>query len=165
MKKALLLVLLLFMTIGCSMANSPTSLVEGLLGKYQRLDQDIKTEIEELLDTQDLTSEHRERYRKLLSNQYKNIAYEIKNESIDGNIATVTTQIEVIDYRNAISDLTYDGTIYTKETYDEEKLQKLENTNEKVTYTIDFIITKDDMGNWKLNGLTNEQISKIQGMY
>ena len=147
------------------MSNTPTSKVEDLLSKYQRLDADISSSINNVLDEQNLTDMHKERYRKLLENQYKNMTYEIKEERIDGNNATVITEIEVLDYKNAIGDLTFDSTIYTKESYDEEKLNRLENASSKVTYTMELTLTKDKDDNWHLNALTNEQIKKIQGMF
>ena len=121
--------------------------------------------IDSVLDEQNLTDEHRDRYRKLLENQYKNLSYEIKDEIIDGNNATVNVEINVKDYKQAINDLTFDSTVYTKESFDEEKLNRLENVTNNVTYTLDITLTKDDDGKWKLNALTNEQIKKIQGMY
>ena len=147
------------------MSNTPTSKVEELFTKYQKLDKDIKDGITSVLEEQNLTDNHKDRYRKLLETQYKELSYEIKDETIDGNVATVITEIEVIDYKNAISDLTFDSSIYTKESFDEEKLTRLKNTKEKVTYTLELTLTKDDDGTWKLDALTNEQIKKIQGMY
>ena len=55
--------------------------------------------------------------------------------------------------------------LYTKESFDEEKLDRLEEAKDKVTYTLELSLTKDKEGTWKLNALTNEQIKKIQGMY
>ena len=147
------------------MSNTPTSKVEDLLTKYQKVDNDIGREINTILDEQNLTDEHKNRYKKLLEDQYKNMSYEIKDERIDGNNATVIVEIEVMDYKNAINDLTFDSTVYTKESYDEEKLNRLENTNSKVTYTMELNLTKDKEGVWRLNALTNEQIKKIQGMF
>lgn len=164
-KKIIILGITLFLLIGCSMSNTPTSKVEDLLSKYQRLDADISSSINNVLDEQNLTDMHKERYRKLLENQYKNMSYEIKEEQIDGNNAIVTVEIEVLDYKKSISDLTFDSTIYTKESYDEEKLNRLENTKDKVTYTLELSLTKDKEDTWRLNALTNEQIKKIQGMY
>lgn len=166
MKKKIFLVgITLFLLIGCSMSNTPTSKVEELLSKYQRLDADISGAITNVLDEQNLTDTHKERFKKLLEDQYKNMTYEVKDEKIDGNTAIVTVEIEVLDYKRAISDLTFDSTIYTKESFDEEKLNRLENTTDKVTYTIELSLTKDNEGTWKLNALTNEQIKKIQGMF
>ena len=164
-KKILLLAIFTFLLIGCSMSNTPTSKVEELLSKYQRLDNDISMGINSVLDEQNLTDIHKERYRKLLEDQYKNLSYEIKDEIIDGDTATVIVEIEVIDYKKSINDLTFDSMLYTKDSFDEEKLDRLEEAKDKVTYTLELTLTKDTEGAWKLNALTNEQIKKIQGMY
>lgn len=153
------------MLVGCTMGNSPTSRVEELFTKYQKLDEDISMGIENVVNQQDLTKDHKERYRKLLERQYKNLSYEIKDELIDGDNATVLVEIEVVDYKKAISDLTFDSDNYTKESYDEEKLGRLEKTQDKVKYTLEVKVRKDNDGNWKVEALTPEQIKKIQGMY
>ena len=153
------------MLVGCTMGNSPTSRVEDLFTKYQKLDEDISMGIDNVVNQQDLTKDHKERYRKLLEQQYKNLSYEIKDELIDGDNATVLVEIEVVDYKKAISDLTFDSDNYTKESYDEEKLGRLEKTQDKVKYTLEVKVRKDDDGNWKVEALTPEQIKKIQGMY
>ena len=164
-KKIFLVSLILFMLVGCGMANTPSSIVENVLMKYQKVDNDIDMAIDNVLEEQNLTPDHAERYRKLLTDQYKNLSYEIKDEKIDGDKATVTVEIEVIDYKSAIADLTFDSTVYTKETFDEEKLNRLENAQNKVTYTLELTLTKDKDDSWHLDALTNEQIKKIQGMY
>ena len=165
MKKIYLLLVLCFMLVGCSMGNTPTARVEALFNKYQTIDNDISSGIDSVLDEQNLTDAHRDRYRKLLESQYKNLSYEVKDELIDGNNATVVVAIDVIDYKRAINDLVFDSSIYTKESFDEEKLNRLEQAKDKVTYTLDLTLTKDEDGTWNLNALTNEQIKKIQGMY
>lgn len=166
MKKRLLLLLIpLLFLVGCEMGNTPTSTVENLLTKYQKLDSDINSGIDSILLEQNMLEEQKDRYRALIEKQYKNLSYEIKEELIDGNTATVITEIEVLDYKRAINDLVFDNSIYTKETYDNEKLNRLENANEKITYTIEFNLTKDDEGMWRLSALNNEEIKKIQGMY
>lgn len=147
------------------MANTPTSKVEELFTKYQKVDGDISTSIGKVLKEQNLTNDHQSRYRKLLEKQYKNLNYEIKEELVDGNTATVLTEIEVTDYKKAISDLYFDSSVYTKDSYDEEKLNRLEGTKDKVKYTLELTLTKDNDDKWKLDALTNEQIKKIQGMY
>ena len=164
MKKIIILVVTILLLTACQMNNTPKSIAEDLMTKYQRLDSDIDAGIDSVLEEQNLTEEHQKRYRKLLVDQYKNLSYEIKNETIDGGNASVVVEIEVIDYKKAISDLTFDSSLYTKESFDEEKLTRLENTKDKVTYTLELTLVKDD-DKWKLNALTNEQIKKIQGMY
>lgn len=147
------------------MSNTPTGKVEELFSKYQRLDDDINSGITSVLEVQNLTEDHEKRYETLLADQYRNLTYEIKDELIDGDTATVVVEIEVIDYKKAINDLTFDSEIYTKESYDEEKLSRLEKAKEKVKYTLEIPLTKDEDGAWRVSALTNEQIKKIQGMY
>ena len=162
MKKIILFGIILFSTltflIGCSLANTPTSRVEDLFSKYQRLDKDINTEA--------LTQEQSERYRKVIEKQYKNLTYEIKDEQIDGDSAVVTTQIEVLDYRKVVSELntSYTG-VYDVLEYNNKKLDALENVEEKVAYTLEVNVVKDKDGNWRLVSLSNDDIKKIQGMY
>ena len=168
MKKILSLFIFLLLLVGCSLANSPTSKVEDLLTKYQTLDKDIKTGIDEVINEETLTSEQKYRYRNLIEKQYKNLAYQIKDERIDGDTATITVEIEVIDYKKQVNDTNsyYQGkTDYTVEDYNNTKLDKLEKAKDKVKYTIDFEVKKDSNGNWKLSSLSNETIKKIQGMY
>ena len=147
------------------MANTPTSRVEELFAKYQKLDTDINNGINSILDEQNLSDTRKDRYRDILEKQYKNLTYQIKDEVIDGDSATVTAEIEVTDLKNAIGDLIFDSNIYTKETYDEEKLNRLEQARNKVKYTLELTLTKNNNDEWVLNALTNEDIKKIQGMY
>lgn len=165
MKKIIVLLVIGLLITGCAMGNSPTSRVEELFMKYQKLDKDITGGIDNVIEDQGLTENHKERYRKLLEKQYKNLSYEIKDEVIDGNKATVTVEIEVLDYKKAINELSFDSEKDTKESYDEEKLKRLEEVHDKVKYTLEIELTRDNDDNWKVNALSNEEIKKIQGMY
>ena len=169
MKKLLLISVSLFITLtflfGCSLSNTPTSKVEELFSKYQRLDDDITGEIEILLNSEILTDEQNERYRKLIENQYRNLAYEIKEETIDGDSAVVVTQIEVLDYRKAVNELNNENSNYDVLEFNDKKIEKLEGIKEKVAYTININLIKDSDGNWKIKKLSSDDIKKIQGMY
>ena len=168
MKKILSIFIFLLLLVGCSLSNSPTSKVEELLSKYQTLDSDIQSGIDDVLESESLTNTQKSRYRSLIEKQYKNLSYQIKDEKIDGNTAVITTEIEVMDYKKAINETTnyYVGNDnYTVEEYNETKLSNLEKVKDKVIYTIEFEVKKDDDGNWKLSSLNNDTIKKIQGMY
>lgn len=170
MKKITILGLALFLTltflVGCSLSNTPTSQVENLFSKYQKVDKDIDDDIEEMLQEETLTNEQKERYRKILENQYKNLTYEIKDEIIDGETATVVVQIEVLDFKKAINSLNSQNDInFDILEYTNKKLDILENTKDKVVYTLNINVAKDNDGNWKILSLSNENIKKIQGMY
>ena len=168
MKKIVSLFIFLLLLVGCSLSNSPTSRVEDLLNKYQTLDSDISSGINDVLKEENLNDSQKDRYRKVIEKQYKGLTYQIKDERIDGDTAIISTEIEVMDYKKVINETnSYYQSIndYTVEDYNNTKLDKLENAKDKVKYTIDFEVKKDKNGNWKLSSLSNEAIKKIQGMY
>lgn len=150
------------------MSNSPTSKVEDLLTKYQTLDKDIEEDIDSVIDEETLTTTQKNRYRKIIEKQYRNLSYEIKDERYEGDTATITTQIEVTDYKkeiNQISSEYMNKDDYTVNEYNDAKLDALEEAKDKVMYTIDFEVKKDKNGNWRLSSLDNQTIKKILGMY
>ena len=171
MKKYLFFFISLFLTffsLGCNLGNTPTSKVEDLMMKYQKLDEDIITDINDVLEEENLTSKQKERYKKLLEKQYKNLSYKIKNEEIDGDKAVVTIELEVMDYKKAkekTEEEFEEKEEYTIEEYNNKKLENLENIKEKIVYTIELTLNKDKDNNWKLNALSNENKKKLQGMY
>lgn len=168
MKKIVSLFIFLLLLVGCSLSNSPTSRVEDLLNKYQTLDSDISSGINDVLKEENLNDSQKDRYRKVIEKQYKGLTYQIKDERIDGKNAIISTEIEVMDYKKVINETnSYYQSIndYTVEDYNNTKLDKLEKAKDKVKYTIDFEVKKDKNGNWKLSSLSNEAIKKIQGMY
>lgn len=165
MKKVLSLFVLLFL-FGCALNNSPTSKVEELLNKYQMLDEDIRNEINTITDKENLTDNQKERYKKIIESQYKNLSYEIKDEKIDGDKATVTVQIKVKDYKKVIKELDeeYKGSEYTLEEYNDSKLDKLEGAKDTVIYTLELNVYKSG-DEWKVDSLSNIDKKKLQGMY
>lgn len=168
MKKIITLFIFLLLLVGCSLSNSPTSKVEELLSKYQMLDSDIKSGINDILKEENLTDTQKDRYQKIIEKQYKNLSYQVKDERVDGDTAVITTEIEVLDFKKIINEVNTEyqkNNTYTVEEYNDTKLEMLEKAKDKVTYTIDFEVKKDENGNWKLSSLSNETIKKIQGMY
>lgn len=171
MKKKLifgmLLVSLLFIFTGCTdLMNTPTKRVEELFSKYQTLDKDITKEIDTLVKSENLTDEEANRYRNIIEKQYKMLVYNVKDEKIDGDNATVTVQIEVLGYKSAIQkvDLNYQDDNYDKVKYTKDKLDALEQTKDKVTYTIEVPLVKKNK-KWQVSNLSNDDLKKIQGMY
>ena len=166
MKKILSIFIFLLLLVGCSLSNTPTSKVEDLLNKYQRLDSDIEKGIDTVVGEESLTGVERDRYKKIIEKQYKNLTYQIKDETYNGDVCTVTTEIEVLDYKKIINEVNnnYQNKNYTKEEYNNEKLDKLEKTKDNVKYTIDFKVKKEN-NNWTLEALDDDTIKKIQGTY
>lgn len=177
MKKRLKLIaicLLLLIATACSIGSTPTSSVERLLAKYNNADEDIVVELDDYVNTSNLTDEQNEKYKNIYLKQFQDMKYEIKEELVDGDNATVTAQITVYDYYKAEKDandyLTNNSDKFmTDGEYDEGlftdyKLKKLNEVTDTVDYTIDFTLVKVD-NNWVVNELTNEQLKKIHGVY
>ncbi|MBQ3020994.1 MAG: hypothetical protein IJD92_02065 [Bacilli bacterium] len=177
MRKKITLFIMIFMlliTAGCSLGNTPTSSVERVLSKYNTNDEDIVLELDDYVNNSNLTKEQSEKYKEVYLKQFKDMKYEIKNETIEGNTAVVTVQLTVYDYYSAEKEaneyLTNNPNEFkTDEVYDETlftnyKLERLSKVKDKVDYTIDFTLTKVD-NSWEVNDLTNEQLEKIHGVY
>ena len=146
---------------GCSLNNSPTSKVEELLGKYQGLDQSITYNYLELSGDAFISDDITDKYVDIIKKQYRNMSYEVKDESIDGDMAVVSVQIEVTDYKKIISE--YD--IDRNDNIHKEIIDKLDKAKDRVNYTIDFNVVKDKNGNWYLDNLTEEVQQKLLGIY
>ncbi len=161
--KKIMVVILIILLSACSLSNTPTSKVEELLGKYQGLDKSIDYNYILLSNEAGLDQELINKYNKLLKKQYRNMSYEIKEEKIDGDKAVVTTEIEVIDYKSVIDNYTS----ITEKNYEthEEIINNLNNENDKVTYTIEFNLKKNESNQWRLEKLTDIEEKKLLGIY
>ena len=153
LKYTLIIIPIISLT-ACHLANTPTSIVEDYLTKYQKLDKDVEKEINDVVENSTVDDSEKVRYKKIIKKGYQNLTYKIKDEKIDGNLATVEVQIEVLDYKKIVnnSDITT-------------RIDDLEKASETINYTINFELSKDDSGNWILNPPSSSDIKKIQGMY
>lgn len=166
--------LMFIFCIGCSLGNTPTSATERLLARYNTNDEEIVVELDDYVNESDLTDEQSGKYKDIYLKQFKDMKYEIKEEVIDGDTATVTAQITVYDYYKATEDANdylannadefkTDG-VYDESLFTDYKLEQLDKVNDTVDYTIDFTLTKVD-NEWVVNDLTQEQLEKIHGVY
>lgn len=181
MKKIISVLLGLLVVTGCACnmnvtKDTPTKKVEDFLSSYQKLDDDVSVQLEKVVNSQtDFTEEQKEEYKEIMKKHFKNLKYEIKEESIDGDNATVTVEIEVKDYSKIMADAdTYlsehqeefndqDG-VYDVTLFNKYRLEKLKAATETVKYTLDLSLTKVDE-KWVLDPLSDTDESKIQGTY
>lgn len=182
MKKIGIFIVGLLLVTGCSCGNTkltmdtPTKKVENFLSNYQTLNKDVLRQLDEAVNKEtDFTEDQKKEYKELMKNHYKNLKYEIKDEVINGDNATVTVEIEVTDYSKIMTDAdnylsenpsefnnengVYDISLFTKY-----RLDKLKEAKEKVKYTLDLTLTKVD-NEWVLDTLSDVDESKIHGMY
>ena len=107
MKKKLVvfLSLLVMFVTGCGNdnMNTPTSKVEEFLGRYQSMDSEVLTQLDNVISNDTtMDDDQKKDYRTLMEKQYQNLSYKIKDEEIDGDEAEVLVEIEVFDYANSI---------------------------------------------------------------
>ena len=163
MKKIFLIIFCFTMLVGCTLGNTPTSRVEDVLTNYQMNKDNINVSYTELTNDNNLSSNIIKDYEDAIRKQYRNLSYEVKDEVIDGNSAIVTIEIEVMNYKKTINK-------YNKGDYDINKYHKLiinelNKTKEKVTYTLDISLTKDNNDTWKIEDLSLENKNKLLGIY
>lgn len=171
MKKILCVVLTLFVMTGCGgMNNTPTKKVEALLSKYQSNDSKVISDLENVLLTDSsFTEDERKDYKEFMKKHYQDMTYKIKNESIDGDSATVEAEITVRNYSNAVNDannyrLSNASEFNEDNTFASYRLDKLKEVTDTETYTIVFNLTKTN-DEWQVNPLSADDESKLNGLY
>lgn len=108
MKKSLIFLActaIVLLSCGCSMNNTPTGKVENFLDNYTSGSDTVLNQLKEMVDSDGMMNDaQRTTYSDIMKRQYKDMTYDIKDETIDGNNATVTVEIEVYDYYKANRD-------------------------------------------------------------
>ena len=181
MKKLIISIAAITILTGCSINNkltktTPTEVVEEYFSNYQTLNTDVLTQLNETINNRtDLTDAQKADYLDIMKKHYKDLRYEIKDEKIDGDTATVTTEITVKDYSKILSDAdTYladnpeqfndkEGK-YDVSLFNDYRIGKIKEAEDTATYTLELTLTKTD-NEWILDGLTDADENKIQGNY
>ena len=108
MKKKLIvfLSLLVMFVTGCgNNMSAPSEKVEEFLGRYQSMDSNILTQLDNVISNDETMDDTQKKdYKTLMEKQYQNLSYKIKDEKIDGDKAEVLVEIEVFDYANSINE-------------------------------------------------------------
>lgn len=177
MKKLIMLFVSIMLLCGCDdINNTPTKQVESFFNKYQTLDEEVLDDLERIISEEtafDTTA--REEYRKLIKDQFKNLTYKIKDESINGDTATVSTEITVTDYaktlaeaeeykNNHISEFQDELGTYQASKYSNYVIEKLKDAKDRIKYTVEIRLTKLDE-KWKIDGIDENTEDKILGIY
>lgn len=175
MKKIFVLTLLCFLLLtGCG-SNTPTARVEAYLDGYNSMKEEVASDMEAKVTSENLSYENQKIYKNVLTRQYENIKYEVKDESINGDKATVTVKITVYDLYKAEKDVINYMNTYPNEFYDENnnfseeifnkyRLNQMLSTNETVDYEIYFYLNKVN-GEWIIENPERNTLEKIHGIY
>jgi hypothetical protein len=177
MKKILFVFAAFMILTGCGntkLDNTPTKKVEEYFNKYQTLDQSVMDDLDNVLagDTT-LSDDDRDDYREFMKKHYQDLKYKIKNEKIDGDTATVETQITVRDYTKAVNNavgqkedgnFTDDNGDVDTAKFSNYRLMELKKVKDTKTYTLNLTLTKQN-DEWVLDQLSDEDLNKINGLY
>lgn len=177
MKKILtLIVVSLVCLTGCAlMNNTPKDAVTKFLNNYKNNEKVVVDELNDYLATEELEEDKIEDYREIYLRQYSNMDFVIKDETINGDAASVEVQITVYDYykTNKMSgdyftanqaDFVNDNGDIDLSKYLAYKINKLLDTTDTVNYTLTLNLNKVD-GKWEIDPLTTEQLTKLHGTY
>lgn len=174
MKKILIFLFLLLAVTGCGADNTPKGEVQKLFSNYNNLSSDLLIQLDSVMESENLSDAQISKYKEVLKRQYKDLKYKINDEIISNDTAIVSTEVEVYDLSKVIDDADLylknkKEEFYKNEELDNDKfwnykLEKMLETNEKITYTVDFSLTKLD-GKWTLDELLESDRQKIHGLY
>lgn len=170
-------ILSVLLLTGCdNLMNTPTKKVELLLSKYQKKDEEVLKNLDDVIGSDTiLNSNQKDTYKGLMEKQYGNLTYVVKNEAIDGKTAIVEVEIEVYDYNKAITESENylinnqnefqdsEGAVNTSK-YNDYKLSSMDDIKDRVKYTINFTLSKVDE-EWIVDDLTDTERMKIHGLY
>ncbi|MGM9834293.1 MAG: hypothetical protein ACI31M_00750 [Bacilli bacterium] len=179
MKKIIGIILSLLLIAGCGCMKKMTAkeAVEGYLERYRTQDETVIKALDEYIALEEeITDKHKEKYRNALIKQYKNIKYEINNESYDGDEATISVTVTVFDlyraqmeaneYLNDHPEEFYDeNNVYDKDLFMSYKLDEMNKYTDTVEYNIDFHVKKNKNDKWEVEPLSTEDLEKIHGIY
>ena len=180
MKKILFILSFVFIIAGCSlntdMDNTPTKQVEAYLNNYQTLNSNVLEQLDSIVESEvTFNEEEKETYRDILKKHYQDLTYEIKEETINGDKATVEVEIEVNDYSKTLKDaenykITNESEFmdsnknFDNQKYNDYKLDLFKKNDERVTYTLYMSLSKIN-NKWVLDDLTKTEEDKLLGIY
>ncbi len=176
MKRLVLVILSIFLIVGCSctLMDTPAKKTEEYLNNYKNLDEDVLSDLDLSAEAENLSTENTDLYKETLKRQYQDLKYVIEEEDIDGDEATVTVKVTVYDlYRAGKEADEYladnpdefkDNNVYDEDSFMEYKINKMKDTETTVDYTIEFYLVKVD-GEWVIQEPEATVKEKIHGLY
>lgn len=175
-KKIFLIVSLLLLVVGCGcMKKTAKGAVQDYLNQYKNLSANVISDMDDVIDNENLTDTQKEKYRDILKKQYQDLKYDIVSEKYDGDNAMVDVKIKVYDlykvqkdandYLTTSGDEFKENGVFSNDLFMDYKLDKMKKTMDTIEYNITFNVTKDDKGNYKVSDLSNTDLEKIHGVY
>ena len=178
MKKILAILCVIFLFTGCSCSVNdmkPEEAVETFFEKYRSKDEGVITQLIDTIENEMTNDEAKEKYQELMEKQYDQFAYVIKDINEEEKSAIATIELTVLNYRSAIlkaeeelknkpENFNDEEGNFSEEKYMNYKIEKMSEVTDTTTHTIDLSLTKEN-GMWKVEQLSDDDISKLHGLY
>lgn len=169
----LVFTILIITLTGCSKSAKMT--VEEYLDRYNSLDAEVLNDMNDIVNMENMSDDDKETYTAIFKKQYADLQYKILDEEYDGDEAIIKVKISVYDYykvqrdasvylANNADEFNDEDGIYDSSKFIKYKLEKMKMTTDKVDYTIDFYVVKND-NKWIVSSLSNADLEKIHGIY
>lgn len=164
---AVLALTMIFAFGACTKSNTPTVVVEKQMQQIK--DEQSETELSSLVSDASIAKKYKKQYQKLLE-KIQDFDYEVTDEKIDGDSATVTVKITTYDFGKAYQEMyeqiskdaaagkissSTDTTNYIYKLM----FSKMNGLKDKdYTKKVKVKCTKDDDGTWDTNILDDSSI-------
>lgn len=161
---------------GCMFKMTPSEKVEEFFNDYIKADKEIVKELDGMLKDTKMNDKQKKRYKEIIIDEYSNIKYEIKKETIneEKGTAKVKVNITVKDLygatKKALDELEknpqkfYTDGLYDESKYTDYSLDLLEKVKDTKDYSIVINLTKKN-NKWEINELDADTLNKIHGIY
>ena len=178
-KEIITLIVLILLVVGCkNKIDTPVDKVENFIGKYQRLDSDVLSQLDMIVaNRSDLNDKQKEKYRSLMERQYQNLSYKIVDEIYDEKEehANVIVNVLVYDYGSAIEksdeylknnkkEFIKEDNSIDIEKYWDYKISEMIKVEDRVNNEIIFTLHKKN-NKWVLENISDIDREKIHGIY
>ena len=179
MKRKLLFLILMFgcmFLVGCGNSMTAKDAVKDYLEMYVTLDDKVTDQLNEFVDKEELTNEQKVLYKEILRKEYSSLSYTIGNVDYDGDVAYVTTEINVIDlykvqkdalnyYENHKDEFSDEDGNYDKDKFVNYKLEQMKMATDTISYEIEFKVINNGDNDWEVSQLSNDDLEKLHGIY
>ncbi len=175
MKKFIAVLLTVLLLSGCGLTNTPTAKVKAFLNNYNNLSDDVVADLETKVEAENISDENKNVYKDVLRRQYKDMKYEIKDENIDGDKATVKVKITVYDLykidkdtvnymNNNAGEFMDENGMYSENIFNKYRIGEMLKTNNTVDYEVEFYLNKIN-DEWVVETPDRIVLEKIHGLY
>lgn len=151
----------------CGRSNTPTAVVEKQMQQVK--EEQMKTELSSLVSDKNVAKKYQKEYKELVE-KIQDFDYEVKDEKVDGDAATVKVQITTYNFRTAYKEMyqqvvkdANSGKLTSKtdlNDYIYKMMFKKMNALKKKDYkkTVSIQCTKNEDGDWETDVDTNSDL-------